>query len=257
MCVFVLGCSERHRYRKVYDVSLRLSVCRLVVLWSSVWHAQFSARSRKTCTLMPLHRSSTCDRLLLPSFPPLFTMTSTPGAKFVTMLRPWQDALLDDVMLGFRLKEGLDLEAVATKYGCNAVRRIEEGVAEGLRHGWVVHEQYDGVGVGVGVSDGGGDISAGGRASNGGSESVSNARSAGSSTAARVEVGGGSGGGSEGRRALRVESGRGASGGLGRLRLSDPEGFLFSNSVISSVFCELDGWKRIRQGEDEGSSVNS
>eukprot|EP00752_Nemacystus_decipiens_P017486 g15677.t1 len=48
-----------------------------------------------------------------------------------------RDALLDDVMLGFRLKEGLDLEVVASNYGHTAVRRVEEGVAEGLRRGWL------------------------------------------------------------------------------------------------------------------------
>ncbi|CAM9264081.1 unnamed protein product, partial [Hapterophycus canaliculatus] len=51
-----------------------------------------------------------------------------------------RDALLDDVMLGFRLKEGLDLRVVAEKYGHAAVRRVEKGVAEGLERGWVIRE---------------------------------------------------------------------------------------------------------------------
>lgn len=183
----------------------------------------------------------------------------------VTACCTWQDALLDDVMLGFRLMEGLDLEAVASKYDCTAARRIERGVSEGLRHGWVIRDQFDDVGVGVGADvDDDVDVDGGSRSS-GGCESVSSAKSIGGRRTAdghdsdgdtlgrlRVEVGGGNGGnGSEEGGGRGVESGGSANGGgLGRLRLSDPDGFLFSNSVISSVFCELDGWKRSRLETD-------
>lgn len=119
-----------------------------------------------------------------------------------------KDALFDDVMLGFRLKEGLDLDALASRYGTRAARNVEEGAAEGIDRGWVLRDHEDG--------------GAAGRVS---------------ASARKISFEGGGGGDSEG---LSPE-------GLmkwGRLRLSDPDGFLFSNSVISSVFCELDGWQR-------------
>lgn len=97
-------------------------------------------------------------------------------------------------MLGFRLREGLDLDALAASYGDLAVRRVEAGVAEGLHRGWVVRE--------VG-NERGGKIS-----------------------------------GITGSTAPAVR---------GSLRLSDPDGFLFSNSVISSVFCELQDFSRERK----------
>lgn len=91
-------------------------------------------------------------------------------------------------MLGFRLREGVDLDALAVTYGDLVVRGIEAGVAEGLERGWVVRDAFD-------------------------SASVT----------------------SEGRRREHMSR----LVGRGSLRLSDPDGFLFSNSVISSVFCEL------------------
>ncbi|CAN0408491.1 unnamed protein product, partial [Ectocarpus fasciculatus] len=66
-----------------------------------------------------------------------------------------RDALLDDVMLGFRLKEGLDLRVVASKYGHSAARRVEEGASEGLRLGWVVRDT-------AARGSHGGDVGAGG-----------------------------------------------------------------------------------------------
>lgn len=170
-------------------------------------------------------------------------------------------------MLGFRLKEGLDLEVVASKYGQTAVRRVEEGVAEGLRRGWVVRDQNGSNGgdggsggcIDSGTNDTSGvgvvhqDVDAFGTRS--GTEGVSLASSVGGTDCgdswrddgSSGHAGIDSGGGGETETTKGVTSGGGPRGGLGRLRLSDPDGFLFSNSVISSVFCELDGWKRSRQ----------
>lgn len=170
-------------------------------------------------------------------------------------------------MLGLRLKEGLDLDVVASNYGQTAVHRVEEGVAEGLRRGWVVRDQNGSNGGG-----GGGDTNGTGGVDvvdqgvdvfrvRSGTEGVSQANSVGaancgvdcrdddSSGHAGIEAR--SGGGIE--TAQGVLGGASPSGGLGRLRLSDPDGFLFSNSVISSVFCELDGWKRSRQEQKVGT----
>lgn len=176
-------------------------------------------------------------------------------------------------MLGFRLKEGLDLEVVALTYGQTAVRRIEEGVAEGLRRGWVIRDQH-GSDVSDGRSGDGGtdDTGSDGVVDQGvgivgtrrGTEGVSQAnsddgtncgvdwRGNGSSGRAGVEAGGG------GKIETVVEGvvgGGTPAGGLGRLRLSDPDGFLFSNSVISSVFCKLDGWKSSRQEQKVGAAT--
>lgn len=171
-----------------------------------------------------------------------------------------QDALLDDVMLGFRLKEGLDLEVVASNYGQTAVRRVEEGVAEGLRRGWVIRDENGRkrsggsakVGQGVDVSGTRSGTNCASQASSvGGNDGAVDGHDIGSSGRAGVEAAGG--GGEEATQGIL--SGGTPSGGLGRLRLSDPDGFLFSNSVISSVFCELDGWKNSRQAEKEGAAT--
>ncbi|CAN0180841.1 unnamed protein product [Ectocarpus sp. 13 AM-2016] len=177
-----------------------------------------------------------------------------------------RDALLDDVMLGFRLKEGLDLRVVASKYGHSAARRVEEGATEGLRRGWVVRDA-----AARGIR--GGDAVAGGEKGDrnvgrvdddfvydGGRGSSSSTLDAGSVAGnvgdhGRTSPGRGladdRGGGHEDRTA-DVASNSGPRGEWGTLRLSDPDGFLFSNSVISSVFCELDGWKRCDQEQDGG-----
>eukprot|EP00903_Cladosiphon_okamuranus_P015355 g14181.t1 len=181
-----------------------------------------------------------------------------------------RDALLDDVMLGFRLKEGLDLDFVASTYGQTAVRRVEQGVAEALRRGWVIRDQNC---SNVGSEDGGGsgtdgigndgvvhqDVDVFGTRSGtegmreassvGGTKCDVDWRSNGSLGRPGVEAG------SDGRIETieGVVGGGPPAGGLGRLRLSDPDGFLFSNSVISSVFCELDGWKRSRQEQKVGT----
>lgn len=116
-----------------------------------------------------------------------------------------QDDLLDDVMLGFRLKEGLDLEALSAKYGATAANTVEAGAAEGLRRGWVVVEDPSQPNRTIGIiADG---------------------------------TQSGDGGGGEVSRSNKRFVGR-------RLRLSDPDGFLFSNSVISSVFSELERLNR-------------
>ncbi|CAM9542296.1 unnamed protein product [Scytosiphon promiscuus] len=200
-----------------------------------------------------------------------------------------RDALLDDVMLGFRLKEGLDLQVVAENYGPAAVRRVEEGVAEGLQRGWVIRERPTGISAGAGVVGGGSDVVV---VAGGGGEKVGNKRSdqerrggrvrvdavetpencskgvAGATTLDDVGNPGRSSGIAEGANVGADDEGAAGNGkeelgaaaaaaagaksanssgvGLGRLRLSDPDGFLFSNSVISSVFCELDGWGRNR-----------
>lgn len=111
-------------------------------------------------------------------------------------------------MLGFRLREGLDLDAIASKHGNQAALAVEDGSAEGLRLGWVLREGMEEANYGLFYGE---------RArtsdSHFGDSRHNQARSV-----------------SEGYR-------------RGRLRLSDPEGFLFSNSVISSVFCELDKGK--------------
>lgn len=156
-------------------------------------------------------------------------------------------------MLGFRLKEGLDLEVVASNYGQTAVRRVEEGVAEGLMRGWVIRDLNGSNGgggssgtngtSGVGVVDHTVDIF--------GTRSGADWRDDNSSRHASIEAGSGV----EIRTPQGVVSGGSPSGGLGRLRLSDPDGFLFSNSVISSVFCELDGWKRSRREQKGGAAT--
>ena len=129
-------------------------------------------------------------------------------------------------MLGFRLREGLDLEVVASRYGRTAVRRVEEGVAEGLQRGWVIRElKPSGCGGGGKNDMDVGDV-------RGESEEEQDSR----------------------RKPQRAVLG-GRSEGLGTLRLSDPDGFLFSNSVISSVFCELDGWKRGKEEQRGGAGA--
>lgn len=111
-------------------------------------------------------------------------------------------------MLGFRLREGLDLDAIASKHGNRAALAVEDGSAEGLRLGWVLREGMEEAHYSLSHGDGAGRIgSCFGDSRHNQAQSVSGAS----------------------RR--------------GRLRLSDPEGFLFSNSVISSVFCELDKGK--------------
>ena len=187
-----------------------------------------------------------------------------------------QDALLDDVMLGFRLKEGLDLDTLADKYGHDAASRVEEGAKEGLTRGWVLHDGKDACRGGVaGGHDGGRSSSDRSNSkplksgtntvnSNGSeitSSSYSRSVSAGVGVAVvggDVEVGTGeesvaSGANGGGSRQQGEGDGEG-KGSRGRLHLSDPDGFLFSNSVISSVFCELDEWqsgkdRRSRMGE--------
>ncbi|CBJ30711.1 coproporphyrinogen III oxidase [Ectocarpus siliculosus] len=176
-----------------------------------------------------------------------------------------RDALLDDVMLGFRLKEGLDLRVVASKYGHSAARRVEEGATEGMRQGWVVRDTAArgsrGGDAGAGGEKGGRNVGRvdddfvydGGR----GSSSTLGAGSAAGDVGDHGRTSPGRGfpddrsGGQEDRRA-EVASDGGPRGEWGTLRLSDPDGFLFSNSVISSVFCELDGWKRCDQEQDGG-----
>lgn len=108
-------------------------------------------------------------------------------------------------MLGFRLREGLDLDAIASKHGNRVALAVQDGSAEGLRLGWVLREGMEKDNYGLFHGE---------RARRTGSRF-------GDSRHNQV---------SEGCR-------------RGRLRLSDPEGFLFSNSVISSVFCELDKGK--------------
>ena len=187
-----------------------------------------------------------------------------------------QDALLDDVMLGFRLKEGLDLDTLADKYGHDAASRVEEGAKEGLTRGWVLHDGKDACRGGVaGGHDGGrsssdrsnskplksGTNTVNSSGSEITSSSYSRSVSAGVGVAVvggDVEVGTGeesvaSGANGGGSRQQGEGDGEG-KGSRGRLHLSDPDGFLFSNSVISSVFCELDEWqsgkdRRSRMGE--------
>ena len=106
-------------------------------------------------------------------------------------------------MLGFRLREGLDLDALASEYGTRAAKMVKEGCKEGVRQGWVLQDDIDETSV---------TLNASGR---------------------RRFVTGTDGAGGE--RSMRCRR--------RTLRLSDPEGFLFSNSVISSVFCKLDEWQ--------------
>lgn len=167
-------------------------------------------------------------------------------------------------MLGFRLKEGLDLQVVASKYGHSAARRVEEGAAEGLRHGWVVRDT-------AARGSHGGNVGAGGEKAgrkvgrvdddvvhDGGRGSSSSTLGAGSAAGDVGDHGRTSPGGaladdrSVGRedRTAEVASNSGSRDEWGTLRLSDPDGFLFSNSVISSIFCKLDGWKRYDQEQD-------
>ncbi|CAM9602863.1 unnamed protein product [Ectocarpus sp. 4 AP-2014] len=176
-----------------------------------------------------------------------------------------RDALLDDVMLGFRLKEGLNLQVVASKYGHSAARRVEEGATEGLRLGWVVRDAAARGSCGgdavAGVEKGDRNVGRvddfvhdGGRGSS--SSTLGEGSAAGNvGDHGRTSPGRGlpdDGGGGHEDRTAQVASNRGPRGEWGILRLSDPDGFLFSNSVISSVFCELDGWKRCDQEQDGG-----
>lgn len=164
-----------------------------------------------------------------------------------TTLRKTQDRLSDDVMLGLRLREGLDLNALARKYGSLAAETVKAGAAEGLRRGWVelvVENEKEEASPHVLVD---GDQHLGGERAVEGSIRGSGGDSAGGDTDSARGVG-------VMERALTVDvdddCGRGVvTGGTGggygvgrvtRLRLSDPDGFLFSNSVISSVFCKLD-----------------
>lgn len=161
-------------------------------------------------------------------------------------------------MLGFRLKEGLDLEAVASRYGRTAVRLIEEGIAEGLARGWVIHERKRSGSSGGGVGGGeGSDMDVGGIGGDGSRGGTGRAEAGGGGEEEKVQDGDGDGdgGGRRGRRRppSSVSGSRGE--GLGTLRLSDPDGFLFSNSVISSVFCELDGWERGEEDQGEGAGA--
>lgn len=141
---------------------------------------------------------------------------------------------MDDVMLGFRLKEGLDLDTVASKYGERAARVVEIGASEGLHCGWVFHEDRDG---GVRMS--------------GGDDAVRNRGFSTVDSSIGLDVFGKRVDGIDVRETKEERRSDTSSSGRGTLRLSDPEGFLFSNSVISSIFCELDGWSRSR--EDAGS----
>lgn len=138
-------------------------------------------------------------------------------------------------MLGFRLKEGLDLDALALKYGDLAADTVRAGAAEGLQRGWVVEFLANETSATVNMKRGAG------------SDCDANSR--------RDPVRHESSGGRIKTVAVGSEVGRGGSGrGPGsepgrevrRLRLSDPDGFLFSNSVISSVFCALEELKTRR-----------
>lgn len=168
-------------------------------------------------------------------------------------------------MLGFRLKEGLDLRVVASKYGHSAARRVEEGATEGLRLGWVVRDTAargsHGGDAGAGGEKGSRNVGRadddfgydGGR----GSSSTLGAGSAAGDVGDHGRISPGRGlpddrGGVREDRTAEVASSSGPRGEWATLRLSDPDGFLFSNSVISSVFCELDGWKRCDQEHDGG-----
>lgn len=184
-------------------------------------------------------------------------------------------------MLGFRLSEGIDLDELAVKYGSSAAEKVETGAAEGLRCGWVelaiepaaaaataaevvgaVHMKPRGSHA---VSSNNNIIrtlrSSRGSGGRGEMESVEGLSSSGVGSGASrdgdegvgeeiqrsglprgtTEVGGGETG-------SEVEGGAGSRiTGRRKLRLSDPDGFLFSNSVISSVFCELDKLKASQQ----------
>lgn len=160
------------------------------------------------------------------------------------------------VMLGFRLREGLDLDAIASEYGARAASTIAKGAEEGIRRGWVVLQDENGSDGGDGVDRSSSPCMNAGV--DGHDCAVKGVESTINSTINSTEMrngihkvpveGSGSGrGSSEGES---IETSLGSLNRRGRLRLSDPDGFLFSNSVISSVFCELDGWKRSSGSEE-------
>jgi oxygen-independent coproporphyrinogen-3 oxidase len=99
-----------------------------------------------------------------------------------SQLHPSSDLLLDTLMLGLRLAEGLSLAALRDKFGREAMQRVWTCLQPFYQKGWVV------------VSDPTGAIAP--------------------SLAALPES--------------------------GRLQLSDPEGFLFSNVMLVSLFEELE-----------------
>lgn len=162
-------------------------------------------------------------------------------------------------MLGLRLREGLDLDALALKYGPLAAETVEAGAAEGLRRGWVelvVESDQEKASTNMVVK--GGQHDEGKRAVE---RSIRGPRSDRVYRGGERTMGDFIGGNVDGSKGEGLIEGAlttdvdtdhergvvagGAGGGVTvgrvkRLRLSDPDGFLFSNSVISSVFCKLD-----------------
>ena len=111
--------------------------------------------------------------------------------------------LLDSIMVGLRRAEGVRLDALVSAHGGGAVTRarVLRGARDAIERGWLVR-----AGAGEGEE---------------GEEGES--------------------GGAAGAR----EEGRSAEGGPSEedagewLRLVEPDGFLFSNQVISSIFAAL------------------
>ncbi|MDF0552784.1 radical SAM family heme chaperone HemW [Kamptonema sp. UHCC 0994] len=93
------------------------------------------------------------------------------------------DVLLETVMLGLRLTEGLSVDAIAQKFGENTLDRIWSCLQPYFRQGWVEITGTDGLLLDLGNSQ-------------------------------------------------KLPQ-------FGNLRLSDPEGFLFSNTILATLFSKL------------------
>jgi putative oxygen-independent coproporphyrinogen III oxidase len=102
------------------------------------------------------------------------------------------EVLLETLMLGFRLAEGLSLSALADKFGQKTVEKIWQCLQPYWRQGWVEVVDSDGA-ITYGID----------------------------SLDAILDEGDG----------LRLS---------GNLRLSDPEGFLFSNTILATLFNKLE-----------------
>ena len=129
--------------------------------------------------------------------------------------------MLDVIMMRLRTAEGLDLREFERSYGSSSARAVASALAPHWREGLV-------------------QLCDSSPSSSRGSSDSRNASAQQQESASSGALGGSRNGNSEQRRTEGVwEGATEESLGCARVRLTDPEGFLVSNDVISDVFAVL------------------
>jgi hypothetical protein len=135
---------------------------------------------------------------------------------------------LDTLMLRLRTADGLDLAQLRARFGAQALATVLRALAPHQRRGTVL--ALDGRGRACSLAE----------------AALESAAQGAHAAEAAVRPAEGADEAGPGRG-----SGAGAAAGCARVRLSDPEGFLLSNDIISDVFAAFD----VTSGSDEGRAA--